>query len=107
MPSFSQAEIIDGLGEFIMADFFTTLSVETRRLVEQKRQFFLSDQFISYLREICRSRTATNSSTNLSPIEQAYYQLKLLFLENARSRGFDYAERQFAQDIMKITWPIL
>lgn len=101
MPNYSKKEISDAMSELFMADLWTTESTEIRRLVEQNGQLYLSEQFISLFKDHNRQMQGS-----LSPEEIDGFRVKLKFLENARSRGLDYAQRQYAQDIRKIQWPL-
>jgi hypothetical protein len=98
MPNYTQKEIFDAFDELVQADFWTTESTEIRRLVEQKGQLYLSEQFISLFKE--------HNRPPFSPEEINGFRVKLKFLENARSRDLDYAQREYAQDIRKIQWPL-
>ncbi len=101
MPNYTQKEIFDAIDELYITDLWTTESTEIRRLVEQNGQLYLSKQFISLFKDHNRQMQGA-----LSPEEFNGFQVKLKFLENARSRGLEYAQREYAQDIRKIQWPL-
>lgn len=101
MPNYTQEEILDAITKLFMADLWTTESTEIHRLVEQNGQLYLSEQFISLFKAHNRQM-----QSSLSPEEIDGFRVKLKFLENARSRDLDYAQREYAQDMRKIQWPL-